>query len=85
MQDTTATWVSVRDSKPMFSAVTPRGHHPARVYLASLSEGSRRTMRTSLENIAALVSEERANALTLPWQNLRYQHTAAIRSELARR
>ena len=41
--------------------------------------------RFALKNIAALVSEERANALTLPWQNLRYQHTAAIRSELARR
>jgi hypothetical protein len=59
--------------------------HPALVYLASLSEGSRRTMRASLETIARLVSGERADAWTLPWHELRYQHTAAIRSELAER
>ncbi len=67
------------------AAVLPPHLHPARVYLASLSEGSRRTMRTALETIAKLVSADRANALTLPWQHLRYQHTAAIRSELAQR
>lgn len=63
----------------------PADLHPARVYLSSLSPGSRRTMRTALENIAALVSADRADALTLPWHELRYQHTAAIRSALAER
>ena len=57
--------------------------HPALVYLASLSEGSRRTMRASLEKIARLVSADQADAATVPWHELRYQHTAAIRSELA--
>ncbi len=59
--------------------------HPALVYLASLSEGSRRTMRASLETIASLVSSDQADAWNLPWHELRYQHTAAIRSELAER
>lgn len=65
------------------SAPPPRDLHPARVYLASLSEGSRRTMRAALENIAGLVSSGRADAITLPWHELRYQHTAAIRAALA--
>ena len=39
-------------------------------------------MRAALENIAGLVSAGEANALTLPWHDLRYQHTAAIRSVL---
>lgn len=57
--------------------------HPALVYLASLSEGSRRTMRASLDIIAGFISSGEANAQTLPWHELRYQHTAAIRSALA--
>lgn len=57
--------------------------HPALVYLASLSEGSRRTMRTSLEIIAGFVSSGQAGVETLPWHELRYQHTAAVRSALA--
>jgi integrase len=60
-----------------------RDRHPVLVYLASLSEGSRRTMRASLEIISGFISSGRAGAETLPWHELRYQHTAAIRSELA--
>ena len=56
--------------------------NPALVYLAGLSEGSRRTMRQALDAIAHLVGDG-ADALTLPWANLRFQHTAAIRSKLA--
>ncbi|MBA2534559.1 MAG: hypothetical protein H0V21_06075, partial [Rubrobacter sp.] len=59
--------------------------HPARVYLLSLSEGSRRTMRTALQAIAELVSAGRADVLSLPWHELRYQHTSAIRSALTER
>ncbi len=59
--------------------------HPAHVYLASLADGSRRTMLAALEKIAKLVSGGRADASTLPWHELRYQHSQAIRSELARR
>jgi integrase len=42
-------------------------------------------MRAALENIADMVSAGRADALTLPWQELRYQHTTAIRAALAER
>ena len=66
-------------------AVPPSDLHPGSVYLASLSEGSRRTMRAALESMADLVSDGRADALTLPWHELRYGHTAAIRSALAER
>ncbi len=61
----------------------PADRHPALVYLASLSPGSRKSMRAALEKIAHLVSSGRASALTLAWQDLRYQHTALIRSALA--
>ena len=61
----------------------PRDLHPVLVYLASLSEGSRRTMRASLENIARFISGGEADALTLAWHELRYQHTTFIRSTLA--
>lgn len=58
--------------------------HPALVYLASLRPGeARRTMRTALENIARLVSNGKADAIGLAWHELRYQHTALIRSTLA--
>jgi site-specific recombinase XerD len=59
--------------------------HPALVYLASLAEGSRRTMRQSLDVIAALLTGGRATHLTLPWHHLEYAHAAAIRSALAER
>ena len=65
------------------AASPPADLHPARVYLASLSNGSRRTMRAALEKIAGMVSGGEADALTLPWHELRYQHTAAIRAALA--
>ena len=57
--------------------------HPALVYLASLAPGSRRTMRQSLDVVAALLTGGRADHATLPWHLLRYQHTAAVRSALA--
>jgi integrase len=40
-------------------------------------------MRASLEIIAGFISSGRADARTLPWHELRYQHTATIRSALA--
>ena len=61
----------------------PRDRHPVLVYLASLSRGSRRTMRASLETIAALVSRGEADALSLAWHKLGYQHTALIRTTLS--
>ncbi len=49
----------------------PRDLHPVLVYLASL------------ENIAQFISGGEADALTLAWHKLRYQHTAFIRATLA--
>ena len=39
----------------------------------------------ALDTIAAIVSSNRCDAQTLPWHRLQYQHTAAIRAELAQR
>lgn len=70
---------------PVWSA--PQTHaaerHPALVYLASLAPGSRRTMRQSLDVVAALLTGGRADHQTLPWPLLRYQHTSAVRAALA--
>ncbi|MCA9932207.1 MAG: tyrosine-type recombinase/integrase, partial [Anaerolineales bacterium] len=55
--------------------------NPAAVYLARLSPGGRRTMNQALNVIADLIATG-SNCLEVPWQDLRYQHTAAIRSLL---
>src|SRR5439155_10689840 len=60
----------------------PADRHPALVYLARLSPGSRRTMRQGLDAVARLTAGA-CDALTLDWAALRYQHTAAIRTRLA--
>jgi integrase len=57
--------------------------HPAAVYLSSLTLGSRRTMKKSLNVIARMLTAPvESDALSLDWSKLRYQHTAAIRSVL---
>jgi integrase len=63
----------------------PVERHPAAVYLSSLGSSSRQTMRQALGVIANLVSGGCANIRTLAWEKLRYQHTQAVRSELAER
>jgi integrase/recombinase XerD len=62
-----------------------RDRHPAAVYLAHLAPGSRRTMREALTIIAGLLTSGRCTVETLAWDQLRYQHTAAIRAVLAER
>lgn len=61
----------------------PADRHPAAVYLARLAPGSRRTMATSLEIMAGLLTSYRCNMQTLDWSALRYQHTSAVRALLA--
>jgi integrase len=73
--------------------LVPNDQSPAAAYLASLSDGSHRTMRTALNIIGELLGVgEVLNAdgqdvrcLVVPWATLRYQHTAAIRAALQER
>jgi len=63
----------------------PADRHAAKIYLAHLAEGSRRTMRHALDTIAGLLTSGACDAASLPWPQLRYQHTTAVRSALADR
>jgi integrase/recombinase XerD len=56
-------------------------NNPAAVYLAQLAPSGRRTQRTALDTIARLLGPY--DALSCPWAQLRYGHTAAIRTALA--
>lgn len=56
--------------------------NPALVYLASLAESSRRPQRQSLSVIADLVLPG-SQVESFPWHELRYQHSQAIRTQLA--
>ena len=60
----------------------PLERSPAAVYLASLSEGGRRTQHQDLNTIAEILTGGLADAFTCSWGNVRYQHTAAIRTNL---
>ena len=69
----------------MLTTPLPNALHPAEVYLRSLSEGSRRTMRQALNKIASLLTDNACDARTLDWSKLKYQHTTAVRSMLMER
>ena len=64
----------------------PGAENPARVYLASLAPGSRRTMASSLDTIARiLIPSPPGNYDIVPWHQLTYPYTQAIRAELGAR
>lgn len=63
----------------------PPAESPAAVYLAALAPGSRPAIRGALTAIARLLAGESADPLTLPWGRVRYQHSMAIRAQLAER
>ncbi len=67
------------------STVVAPQHHPALVYLASLSPRSRRTVGGDLNTIASLLSSGRCDLLSLDWAQLRYSHCALVRAALAQR
>ena len=60
----------------------PLNNHPATVYFGSLTVGSQRAMRSSLNQIASLLTAGKCDAMTLDWSKLRYRHTAAVRTAL---
>lgn len=74
-----------REGDLMLVSEVPADRQPAAVYLARLGAGSRRTMRGALDTIAALLTGGAADARSLDWGQLRYQHTAAVRAVLAER
>jgi site-specific recombinase XerD len=63
----------------------PLIEHPAAVYLATLSPGSRPAMRQALNAIARLLTDNSCDAMTLNWAALRYKHTAAVRAVLSQK
>ncbi len=64
------------------TTVARASEHPVAVYLAHLgSPDSRPAMKSALEKIAKLV-DLTATAETLPWHQLRFQHTQALRAKL---
>ena len=84
----TVTLVCLPDGADLLRAKEPTrlDQNPAAVYLASLSAGSRRTMRASLNTIAALLTNgAQTNALQIDWSRIRFAHTTAVRSLLAER
>ena len=60
----------------------PPSQNPARVYLSRLGAGSRRTMTTALQTLAGLATSGLADATSLDWSALHYQHTQALRAKL---
>ncbi|MBW8004044.1 MAG: tyrosine-type recombinase/integrase [Planctomycetes bacterium] len=69
---------------PNHPALQPSAN-PVAVYLASLGVGSRRAMAQALRVIAELLTGTTADPASLPWWNVGYQHTQAIRSLLMER
>ena len=57
--------------------------HPAAVYLASLRESGRRTMRQALRRALEVLVGQPVDPLAFDWSGLRFQHVAALRTALA--
>lgn len=67
-------------TQPLAQPTQRVDQHPAAVYLGSLSKGSRPTMENALDTIADLLGYP--DWRECPWQDIRFQHAALIRSEL---
>lgn len=75
-------------ASPATPALLPQqgaARHPVAVYLASLAPSSRRPMLQALHTAADILTTGHADAYSLQWQELRYQHTQALRAALAER
>ena len=71
--------------KPIRAEPAEASPRAVQAYLASLtSPNSRRAMRSALDQIArVLIEDRRVTALSIPWEQLRYEHMAALRARLA--
>jgi integrase/recombinase XerD len=79
----TSSPVGKRESDELIALPAERpDRDPARVYLAGLAAGSRRSMAQALDQVARIASGGQAGADDLPWAALRYKHTQAIRAAL---
>jgi len=67
------------------AVAAPLDQRPAAVYLARLAVGARRTQVGALRTMAHLLAGADANPFTLPWHELGYQHTQALRTQLSER
>ena len=77
---------AIHQTESQLSAQPQPDRDPVTVYLAGLSPSSRRTMRNALDTIARLgLGKETVTAHSVPWAQLRFQHTQALRSALADR
>jgi site-specific recombinase XerD len=78
--------VGSQKQQPLALAVASPGKpSPAAVYLARLGPGSRRAQAGALRVVAELISRGTLGPEVLPWEQLRYEHTQAIRASLAAR
>jgi site-specific recombinase XerD len=77
--------ITTSSGKPLRRVEESASNHAVAVYLARLAPGSRRTMRGALETIAEILSGKHKQAFVLPWHELRYEHTQAVRAALAER
>lgn len=78
--------VPVETEASALALAMPRAasQHPAAVYLASLSEASKRPQRHALDTAAAILTSGRIeDALAVEWSALRYQHVNALRARLS--
>ncbi|MBD1932575.1 MULTISPECIES: tyrosine-type recombinase/integrase [Cyanophyceae] len=82
MGDSKTTTSIPEESSLALTVPLPLTRHPAHVYLTSLGQGSRQTMRGSLNAIASMLTFGECDVMTLDWAKLRYQHTAAVRAVL---
>lgn len=73
---------ALSDPALTFASLYAPDKHPAKVYLARLSKGSRRSMKIALEAIAICVFSDSPQWDQFPWHELRYQHVQAIRTRL---
>lgn len=70
---------------PSSAVALPPDRHPALVYVARLSPGSRAAMRHALATIAEILAGNRDAAYSMPWAAIEYRHVTAVRSVIASR